>query len=222
MPAAAQVAIEGALQTDHRVRGYSVSDEEPAASLSVSYDDPSGVYAGSSAVGTIRHGEPTLLGIQADLGYAMRLGPKLSIDAGVSHSQYFAGYGGGPNYNYTETYVGLALPHVAARLSYSPDYFRNGTNTLYAELDGGFEPVPDWFLSAHAGALTYLDRPPGVPRRARYDWRVGASRQFDRFAIHVDIVGRIGGEPDGIALAPVLPRIASGRTTVVVSLTHAF
>ena len=44
VPASAQVAVEAALQTDHRIRGYSVSDEEPSASVSFSYDDPSGAY----------------------------------------------------------------------------------------------------------------------------------------------------------------------------------
>ena len=58
MPVAAQVAIEAAVQTDYRVRGYSVSDGEPTASVSVSYDDPAGFYLGGLAIGRIRDGDP--------------------------------------------------------------------------------------------------------------------------------------------------------------------
>jgi uncharacterized protein (TIGR02001 family) len=190
--------------------------------VSVSYDDPSGLYAGGSAVGAIRGGEPYLLGLQANLGYSMRLSPRVSIDGGVTRTQYFAGYGTSRNFNYTEAYVGLALPVVTARLSYSPDYYRDGVDTLYAELDGGFEPAPDWFLSAHAGALTYLDAPPIYFPRTRYDWRVGASRQLGRFGLHLDVSGRLLGEPDGYVLPPALAHITRDRTVVVFSVTRAF
>lgn len=192
-PAAAQIAVEAALQTDYRVRGYSVSDGEPVASVSVSYDDVSGAYLGVSVIGTLRDGEPALLGLQGSAGYAMRLSPRLSIDGGVAKTQYFYGYGTSQNYDYTEVYLGLALPNAAARLSYSPDYYRNGAQTLYAEVDGGFEPAPDWFVRAHAGVLTYLDTPPAyVPKRS-HDLRIGASRQFGQYGVHIDLSGRIQG-----------------------------
>ena len=221
-PASAQVAIEAALQTDYRVRGYSVSEGEPAASLSVTYDDPSGAYLGALAIGSIRDGDPDLLGIQGSAGYAIRLTPRLSLDGGVARTEYFNGYGTTRNYHYTEAYVGLALPNVAARLSYSPDYYRAETDTLYAEVDGGFEPAPDWFLSAHAGALTYLDAPPVYSPRTRYDWRIGASRQLGPYAIHLDVSGRIVGEPGGYRLPYPLSRITRDRTTAVLSLTRSF
>jgi hypothetical protein len=52
-PAAAQVAIEAVIQTDYRVRGYSVSDSKPAAAVSLNYDHPSGIYLGAAAAGTV-------------------------------------------------------------------------------------------------------------------------------------------------------------------------
>jgi uncharacterized protein (TIGR02001 family) len=221
-PASAQVAIEAALQTDYRVRGYSVSDGEPTASVSVSYDDPSGIYVGGLAIATLRDGDPALLGIQGSAGYAVRLTPRLSLDGGVARTEYFYGYGTARNYHYTEAYVGIALPHVAARLSYSPDYYRAGVDTLYAEVDAGFEPAPNWFLSAHAGVLTYLDAPPPYSPRTRYDWRVGASRQFGPYAVHLDVSGRIVAEPDGYRLPYPLTRITRDRTAAVLSLTRSF
>lgn len=220
MPASAQVAVEAALQTDYRVRGYSISEGEPAASISLSYDDVSGAYLGAAAIGTFRDGEPALLGIHASAGYAVRLTPTLSIDGGVAKTQYFQGYGTGRNYDYTGVYVGVALPVVSARLSYSPDYYSNGAQTLYAEADAGFEPAPRWFLSAHAGVLTYLDTPPAyVPKRS-HDWRVGVSRQFGPFGVHLDLTGRVQGR----ARYALPGGAGSGRdpSHVVVTLTKAF
>jgi uncharacterized protein (TIGR02001 family) len=215
-PASAQVAIEAALQSDYRLRGYSLSDEKPAASVSLGYDDPSGLYAGVTALGTVRSGEPQVLGVQANLGYAVRLTSAVSLDGGVYRAEYFSGYGTGRDYHYTELYVGLAIPHLTTRVRYSPDYFRADTPTLYVEADGGVEPAPNWFLSAHAGALTYLETPPFYLPRRRYDWRLGASRQIGKFGIHLDVSGRFAER--GLYSAPG----SSDDTAVVLALTRAF
>lgn len=220
VPASAQVAVEAALQTDHRIRGYSVSDEEPSASVSFSYDDPSGAYVGASLIGTIYEGEPVLLGIQGSAGYATRIGPMLSLDAGVSKTQYFYGYGTSRDYDYTEVYVGLALPLVSARLSYSPDYYRNDVETLYAEIETGISPAPDWFLSAHGGVLTYLGDPPVYLPDQTFDWRLGATRQFGPWGVHLDLSGRILGRakyafPNGVGTG-------NDDRALVLSLTRAF
>ena len=220
VPAAAQVAVEAALQSDYRVRGYSVSDGEPTASVSLSYDDPSGFYLGGSAIGTLRDGDPELLGIQGSAGYAVRLTPTVSIDGGVARTQYLYGYGTTRDYDYTEVYLGVAVPNVTARLSYSPDYHRAAMQALYAEVDGGFEPAPGWFLSAHAGALAYLDMPPAYVAKRRYDWRLGVSRQFGRFGVHFDVSGRIEGRAR--YWIPYGPGSGRDRTAVVASLTRAF
>jgi uncharacterized protein (TIGR02001 family) len=219
VPASAQVAVEAALQTDFRVRGYSISGGEPAASLSLSYDDVSGAYLGASVIGTVYDGEPELLGIQASAGYAVRLTPTVSIDGGLAKTRYFRGYGARRGYDYTEVYAGIALPAVSARISYSPDYYSNGTQTLYAEATAGFEPAPDWFLNAHAGVLTYLDAPPPDTARRSHDWRLGASRQFGANGVHLDLLGRIQGRA-----RCACGGTGSGRDPVdlVLTLTRAF
>lgn len=216
MPAQAQVAVEAALQTDYRVRGYSVSDGRPVAAMTVTYDDPSGVYLGGSVSGTVRGGEPALVHVQGGAGYAVRVGPTVSLDAGVSKTQYFSGYGTSRDYDYTELYVGLALPVVSARLSYSPDYWRNGNDTLYAAVETGFEPAPDWFLSAHGGILTYLGDPPPYRPDRTFDWGLGASRQLGRWGVHLDVSGRILGK------AMYGAGTGEDREAVVLSLTRAF
>jgi uncharacterized protein (TIGR02001 family) len=217
-PAAAQVAIEAVIQTDYRVRGYSVSDGRPAAGVSLNYDHPSGVYLGAAAAGTIRGGEPKLVALQGNIGYAVRLTPTLSIDGGASTVKYFYGFGTTRNFDYDELYLGLALPNVAARLSYSPDYFNTETPTLYAEVDAGIEPAPHWFVSAHAGVLTYVETPPVYIARRRYDWRLGVSRQLGAYGLHLDLSGRLQDHAPyyrpGIGPRP-------DHTTIVLSLTRA-
>ena len=219
-PASAQVAVEAALQTDYRVRGYSVNDEEPSASVSFSYDDPSGAYLGASLIGSTYEGDPVLLGIQGSAGYAVRIGSTLSLDAGVSKTQYFYGYGTSRNYDYTEVYVGLALPVVSARLSYSPDYYRNDKETLYAEVETGISPASDWFLSAHAGVLAYLGDPPAFLPDDSFDWRLSATRQLGPWGVHLDLSGRIQGRASYV----LANGVGSGNdgTALVLSLTRAF
>lgn len=220
MPAAAQLAVEAALQTDYHVRGYSISDEQPAASVTLNYDDPSGAYAGASVIGSIYDGDPVLLGVQASAGYAARIGPSLSLDAGVSKTQYFYGYGTSRNYDYTEIYLGLALPVVSARLSFSPDYYRNNIETLYAEIETGVSPAPDWFLSAHGGMLTYLGDPPRYLPDQVFDWRVGATRQFGAWGVHLDVSGQVLGRarytmPGGLGWG-------EDNQAVILGVTRAF
>jgi uncharacterized protein (TIGR02001 family) len=209
--ASAQVAFEAALQSDYRLRGYSASNGHAVASLSADYDDPSGAYAGGVVAGMLSDGDPHVLLLEGHAGYAVRIAPTISLDLGATHSQYYFGYGTSRNYQYSEAYIGIALPHVSARASYSPNYYFPHTPTLYAEVDGGVEPAPNWFLSAHAGALFYLDGGPyGLPDK-RYDWRVGVSRQLGKFGLHVELSGRLQGEyspyaHDKAALAATLTR----------------
>jgi uncharacterized protein (TIGR02001 family) len=220
LPASAQVAVEATLQNDYRVRGYSISDRDPAASVALSYDDASGIYIGGSVIGALLDGEPELVGFTANAGYAVRLDPELSLDAGVAKTQYFFGYGTSQNYDYTEIYLGLDLPVVSARVSYSPDYYRNDTHALYGEVNSGIEPAPNWLISGHAGVLTYLETPPVYVPRQTWDWRIGATRQFGPYGVHLGVSGRIQARarysyPSGVG---------TGRDPAAIefSLTRAF
>ena len=204
--------MEGAVFSDYRVRGYSMSDGDPAASFSLSYDDPAGFYLGGVVVGSVHDGGPEVAGFQADAGYALRLAPDVSLDAGVSRSQYYYAYGG-RHLRYTELYLGLTGPHVSARVNYSPDYFRAGTSTLYAEVEGGFEPAADWIVSAHAGLFSYLGAWPAFLPRNRYDWRIGATRRFGATGVHLDLSGRAQGRSTPYT---------TNATALVASLTRSF
>ena len=167
-----------------------MSDGHPTASVLASYDDASGFYLNGSVSGVQRSGGPRLLGYQANAGFARRLNSALSLDAGVVRSAFDYHYAYGARWtHYTEAYVGATFRDVTARVSYSPNYYDHGVSTLYAELETGFQPADEWRLSAHAGALTYLDAPAYIDRSTRYDWRVAASRQLGRFELHSALSG---------------------------------
>jgi len=220
-PAAAQMAVEVGLQSDYRHRGFSLTDEEPVASVAMTYDDPSGTYFGASVVGTVEDGEPKLVSVQGTLGYAKRLSPDISIDGGVTRTQY-GSYVFGQETHYTEFYLGFATRNVATRVRYSPDYYRSNWETLYVEVDGGMEVAPDWLLSAHAGQLTYLGERSRYMVRSSYDWRVGGTRRIGLYGIHLDLSGRLAKLPPALVAPGDANRLRTTQTAVVLGVTRAF
>ena len=191
------------LQSGYQVRGYSISRGRPVGILDLSYDDPSGFYLSESTFGALPdHEYPGLLGLIGNAGYAHRLGPQLSIDAGIDHSEYIYAGPGSLHLGYTEVYAGLSFPHLSAHLSYSPAYFRSGVKTLYSDLEGNVGIFSGIRLNAHVGALSYLSRPASLPAlRGQYDWRIGASRQFGAFDIRAAVSGG-GPDPDNYVQTP--------------------
>lgn len=189
-PALAQVAGSIGIESDYRLRGYSLSDGRPTATAQVAYDHRSGAYLNVAAIGVAGRDQAELLGLQGNIGYARRLSPTVSIDGGVHRSAYKIGYYGEWE-RYTEGYVGLTVRQVTARIFYSPHYFREGVATVYGEIDAALQPSPKWRLSAHAGALTYVRLPAYYygNRKRQLDWRLAASRQFGRFEVHAALSG---------------------------------
>jgi uncharacterized protein (TIGR02001 family) len=188
--ARAQVAGSLAIESDYRVRGYSLSEGRPAATAQFGYDSVTGLYANAAATFYFDRGDPRWLGSQVNIGYSRRLGPDLSLDAGLARSDY-RGEDAGPARNYTEAYVGLATRRLTARLFYSPDYYRDHVSALYAEAEAGFEPADEWRISGHVGALAYLGsaRPFAGRRDLLFDWRASLGRTFGAAEIHAAVSG---------------------------------
>jgi uncharacterized protein (TIGR02001 family) len=199
--------------SDYRVRGYSMSDGNPAASIALSYDHPSGFYAGGAVVGSFHDDDPGIAGLQGALGYALRVSPSVSLDGGVSRSYFTHAYGTAYDLEYTELYVGVAVPHLTARLNYSPDYSTLASSTLYAEVETGFEPATDWSITAHAGLFSYLGANIAYLSNERYDWKIGASRRLGATSVALDASGRIQGSSS---------RAGTNATALVLSISHAF
>lgn len=191
--ATAQTTARVALQTDYRFRGYSLSSEQPVVIADLGQELGGGFYANGSALFVFDDG-PALLGGQLNIGYARRLTPAVSIDAGVVRSQY-ASRVSGRAMHYTEFYAGVAAHNLSARVSLSPDYFRDGVSTIYGEIDGVLPVDPDLRLTAHAGALHYIEG--GLPDSdsTRFDWRLGIARRLGNFDAYLNVSGRARG-PD--------------------------
>jgi uncharacterized protein (TIGR02001 family) len=188
-PVSAQLSGSIALDSDYRVRGYSLTGDQPAASAQLNYDLPAGLYANLAGIAEFGHG-PRFLGVIAGAGYAKRLSPKLSFDVGLLRSQIGSAGADRRGFDYTEFYAGGYVGPVTGRLSYSPDYRAAGQSTLYSELEAGFEPRRDWHVSGHVGLLTYLNSS-GIYRAGdtHRDWRINLQRRFGRFELHSGVSG---------------------------------
>lgn len=188
-PAAAQFAGSVGLDSDYRLRGYSLTDDYPALSAQLSYDNSAGLYFSLSALTELGDGTH-FLGVIGNAGYAKRLSERLTLEGGLIRSQIRSASRYDAGYKYTEVYAGAFVGPVSGRIYYSPDYRNGDRSTLYGELEAGLEPSPNWRLSGHVGILTYLSSSSfhGSGETHR-DWRVGIAREFGRFEIHSAVSG---------------------------------
>jgi uncharacterized protein (TIGR02001 family) len=187
-PACAQLTGGVGLESDFRLRGYSLSEGRPVATARLGYDDPSGLYAdGSGTLAFGRGEEARFLGVQGAVGYARRLGNGWSVDVGAAHNQLSGAY---YDYHYSEAYVGFSRSPVSAYVFVSPNYFRSGVVTIYGQVDGSLPLARNWLLSAHVGSLNVLDEPGQYgDRRSSYDWRLAIQREFRNVEAHVGVSG---------------------------------
>jgi uncharacterized protein (TIGR02001 family) len=198
LPAAAQIVGSLAVQNDYRVRGYTISGNKPAAIFGLSYDHPSGLYLNGSTIGALDHdNDPALLGAIGNIGYATRIGPGISIDAGYTRTQYthYVGATHG-NAHYDEIYAGISAHGLSAHVYVSPDYYRRDVSTIYGELDGAMKPIGEWRLTGHIGVLGYLTQPQYLSFHAQYDWRIGIARPIRHFDLHVALTDGGPGTDD--------------------------
>jgi uncharacterized protein (TIGR02001 family) len=195
-PVAAQVNVEAGLTSDYRLRGYSLSRGEPAASLSLSYDDNhSGMFA--EMVGVAMHvpqGGFGVMGGYATLGYAQRFGDDWSADVGLLRAQYAPDSSYARRTGYTELFAGVSGRSVAVRVAFSPDYLWDRTMTVYVSGDVFERPADHWRVSGHIGALAFLrNGPPAPVSRIQYDWSVQIQRELGRAELGLALSG---GGPD--------------------------
>lgn len=194
-PAAAQLSAEASITSDYRLRGYSLSHREPAAALSLGYDDKSGLFV--DATGVVLHmpdGKIRWMGGFASLGYAARLNGDLAVDVGVLRAQYSRNASFRRNASYTELFAGLTGRAFSVRAALSPDYLWDGTTTLYLSGDLVRRPAPKWRIVAHAGLLATLrGGPPYAAPRTQYEWSLRAGHQLG----HADLeLALSGGGPN--------------------------
>jgi uncharacterized protein (TIGR02001 family) len=190
-PACGQVNGSVDVESDYRLRGYSLSAGQPVATAQIGYDAANGVYLNLSATGEVGRDDPLFLGVQGNIGYARRLNHALTIDGGIVRSQYRSPDRASRPHNYTEIYLGLASGPFSARVYYSPDYDQADISALYAEVEATFRPATNWRVNGHLGSQLYLATPAQYLARhaARYDWRLGVARELGRFDLHAALSG---------------------------------
>lgn len=187
-PAEAQIIGSVSVESDVRFRGYSLSSGDPAATVDLGYDHESGLYLNGSATAGFDQSDPALLAWQLNAGYAARISPDVSIDAGAVRSWYTRHSSAG-DAHYTEIYLGATAHGVSSRVYYSPDYLRPGVHTLYAEVETTLRLAPKWRLTGHAGLLAHLSDPPRYAPREHYDWRVTLGRELGRLDLRASLSG---------------------------------
>ena len=215
--ARADVAVSASLASDYRYRGISLSDGEPALTLSATYDHRSGAYAGVSGIGALdEHGAPRWLGYQAYVGYAARVRPELSWDVGLTATD-LTQYGQlRARVRYGEVYAGLSWKSLSAHVYYAPDYLGQGAATIYTDVDGAIQPARHWRLFGHVGLLAPLDQPPRAAlRHASYDLKAGVAATLKHLEVQLawtefgPNAGYLAGE-------------RQSRDALVISATYSF
>jgi len=190
-PAAGQLSLGAGIQSDYQFRGYSLSRNRPTANLHLGYDDVSGLFVDGTVIAMLGEDDgPQLLGGIAAVGYAQRLSGTLAFDVGLMRAQFTRYASAGRKEGYTELFAGLSGRWLAARLSWSPDYFRPGISTLYGRIEATARLADKWRLFGHVGALTRIGGMPAFPvARTQHDWRLGAGRSFGRLDLELSVSG---------------------------------
>lgn len=213
-----------AIDSDYRLRGYSLTDGRAAASATLAWDHPDGFYAAGSAVAAIGPDGPDVVALLGSAGHARRIGAGLTLDAGLLRAQYPGSFALPAGAHYTEAYIGLASRRIAARIAFSPDYFRAGAETIYSEVETGAGLGGGWRAKGHVGALTHLGATPGHPA-TQFDWSVAASRAIGTFEVHAILSGRGDGRDPYAHRDPYhyyYYREPGRRTALVIGASHAF
>jgi uncharacterized protein (TIGR02001 family) len=191
-PAAAQFSGSVSIRSEDRLRGQAVSEGRPTMALDLSYDHPSGFYVDLIVRGVLaRHDGPRLLAVEENVGFAKELRSNLSVDIGMTNSDYSKYYNGLRTAHYQEYYVGIITKRVSAHIHYSPRYFGlHDYPTLYGDVDGAVPLTEKWRLTGHVGVLQQVGGPTlGTSGRTHYDYRVGAAVQLGAFEFLVEWTG---------------------------------
>ena len=212
-PAAAAVGASVSVSNDERLRGHSISGRKPFASLDLTYDDASGIYIGTSASSLFSSSSAIVpLSGTADIGFARPIGASVTIDVGALDAIY-SHYASNGHQQYAEFYSGIITKFFSTHFYYSPNYLRAGIATVYGEVDAATRLASDWRVNAHVGVLAEVSSP--AKRETRYDWRVGLTRQFNRFELQLS---QTGGGPD----RDFFSRGLHDRSATVVGVTIVF
>lgn len=172
----------GALVSDYRFRGISLSANHPALQASFTLAHRSGAYAG--VWGSTLDGFGVLGGSHLELdltaGYRATVG-KAALDGGLLYYVY-PGNKGGP-FEFFEPYASVAAPlgrlNARASLAYAPKQVAIGRANLYTALDLAL-PIARTPLTLNAHAGRSHGRSTLSPGGGYLDWSAGAQARSAR------------------------------------------
>jgi uncharacterized protein (TIGR02001 family) len=213
--AGAQISGTASVVSDYRYRGFTLSDQKPAAQIGFTYDDPLGWYAGAFG-STVRLAAPAGPNFQAIAfgGFASRLASGITLEAGGDYSAFT----GAAYDDYGEIFVGAATENLSARIYYSPRYFGQSSNSVYGEINVSQTVVGSVRLLAHVGFLR--TRYEGIYRTSYeqhiVDGRIGLGVDLDPFHVELAWVG-VSAEDAAYRVTG-----SSSPNTVVLTLSCSF
>jgi uncharacterized protein (TIGR02001 family) len=213
----AQVAGHVELLSDYRFRGESLTSGRPALQAGVSYDHPSGLFAGALASNVRIDPEVSGLGGQIYAGYARPFTARASWDVGLV-TYLFPNPARELGYDYTEAFIGLSYDRLNARLYYTDEYFGGG-RAVYCELNGSRALGQRFVLIGHFGYLGHREpRQPSTEAdgRSLVDFKAGIGLDLSGFMLELSVVGTAGPQsacPAGTGHCD---------TGAVVSIAHQF
>lgn len=211
--AQAQFAGSIALSSNEMFRGESISDDDPALSVSVSMDDTSGLFAGA-IVSMAAGGEPPRVTYASQYaGYAIRTG-ETSVEAGIIHRSYDRIVDTDYGKDFVELYAGVTHKAVKARLYISPDYRRDNRTSFYGEINARLFSAHGWGVDGHFGLSVIPDvkeNSSGSTLRTYRDWRLQVSRPIGKIFLSA-----------GAAATNYPVYSASGKARLFGTISYAF
>ncbi|HKX42950.1 MAG TPA: TorF family putative porin, partial [Burkholderiaceae bacterium] len=218
-PAHAQLGATVGIDSDYRFRGVSLSDSKPTLRLTVNHDVDAGAWAGTYLGASLTRADvrdDTYVQTTAYAGYVTRPRDGRSVEAGLSVSHF---NGDASSYDYGELYAGVLASRWSLRVSYSPDYFGQRVQTLYADASAHHVLDERTRLFAHVGALVPIagaGRHSGPDaNRSRADLRVGVGWTLQALDLQIAWTAASRGGP--------YPAVYAGRRSAwVASAAYSF
>ncbi len=176
--------------SQYSFRGLAQSDEHPAVQGSFDYKHDSGFYAGIWG-SNVDFNDGDEASLEADL-YAGWSGAfnDVSVTAGAIYYAY-PGADDDLNYDFYEVLASVGydfkVVSLTGSLNYSPEYFADSGDALYAAANAKIPLPAEFALNLHYGYQS-IDEEASFGSPDYSDWSAGVSRSFEGFDFSLNYV----------------------------------
>jgi uncharacterized protein (TIGR02001 family) len=216
------------LVTDHRFKGMSFTNFQPAAQVFVSLSHSSGFYLNSWNTNVSSYNFPgATMETDAYLGWKTQLKNGVRLDMGVQQS-YLPGsssytfYGNNAPFVNTDLYFSVGYGSFTAKYNYTVSDFFNTPNSAgnqYFNLTADFDLGDKWTLSPHLGYQTLRNslNMNFEPINGFVDYSLSLKKEINGWVLGATVVGASANN-----YASTSQGYPAGRIGVVGSLTKYF